>query len=257
MMPSEANFPMTTKQFLSRAEDFLRFGDVILSRSPTFTSWLIRLATNSPFSHSALVFLLPQPKNQLNNTFLLESVKSGVGIANLRIYIEGKSSRSQIAIKRLNQPWADEAFQKQVGGIMLDYVHAGYDFSKALKIGLSFVFGARLSWFKLLFGGRNSMSKAVQRTKHRRRNWIPPEFICGGFVQYGFLQAQLRRNGNPDDVIFRQGLSKYDYDELLAITPEDIAVTDQLEWVYVVRNGWVHEVKSYDQARRVISSAKL
>jgi Permuted papain-like amidase enzyme, YaeF/YiiX, C92 family len=256
MMPPDLKFPMTTKQFLIHAERLLQRGDIILSRSPTFTSWLIRVATNSPFSHAALVFLLPQTENGLNNTFLLESVKAGVGIANLKNYVEGKS-RSQIAIRRLEQPWADDAFQKQVGGIMLDYVHAGYDFSKALKIGFSFLFGARLGWSKLSGEPNESMRTAVKRTKRKKRNWIPPQFICGGFIQYGFLQAQLRRGGDSDEVIFRDGLTAHDYDELLAITPEDIATTEKLSWAYVIRNGWVHRVNSYDQARRIISSVKL
>ena len=62
-MPSDLQFPMTTKQFLIHAEQLLQRGDIVLSRSPTFTSWLIRMATSSPFSHAALVFLPPQSEN--------------------------------------------------------------------------------------------------------------------------------------------------------------------------------------------------
>ena len=256
MIPSDLKFPMTAKQFLANAEHYLQRGDIVLSRSSTFTSWLIRVTTASPFSHAAFVFLLQQTENGLNNTFLLESIKAGVGIANLKSYVEGKS-RSQIAIRRLERSWADDRFRKEVGGIMLDYVHAGYDFNRALKIGLSFLFGARLGWSKLSGKPGESMRLAVKRTKRKKRNWIPPQFICGGFIQYGFLQAQLRREGDAGDVIFRDGLTAHDYDELLAITPEDIATTEKLVWQYVIRNGWVHEVKTYAEAKRVMSSAKL
>jgi hypothetical protein len=256
MTSPDLKFPMTTRQFLNNAEQFLQRGDIVLSRSPTFTSWLIRVATNSPFSHAALVFLLPQSANALNNTFLLESIRAGVGIANLKTYVTGKS-RSQIAIRRLRRAWADDAFQKQVGGIMLDYVHAGYDFSKALKIGLAFLFSMRLGWSKLSGKSSESMRTAVKRTKRKKRNWIPPQFICGGFIQYGFLQAQLRRGGDADDVIFREGLTAHDYDELLAITPEDIATTVKLSWEYVIRNGWVYRVTTYEEAKRVMTSARL
>ena len=248
-----SHFPMRVNAFLANSHIYLRRGDILLSRSVTFYSWLIRIATNSPFSHCALVFLLPEPEKQLYNIFLLECVKSGVGVASLRSYISNKSERTQIAIKRLNQPWADDDFQKQVGGIMLDYVHTGYDFNRALKIGWAFLFGATLGWFKLFGNSNDTMSNAVKRTKRRSRNWIPPEFICGGFVQYGFLQALLRRHGNPADVIFRDGLKADDRDELLAITPEDIAQSNKLEWVYVIRGGWVHEVQSYAEARKFIS----
>jgi Permuted papain-like amidase enzyme, YaeF/YiiX, C92 family len=250
------HFPMRVNEFLANGHTYLRRGDILLSRSATVFSWLIRLATNSPFSHCALVFLLPQPEKQLYNTFLLESIKSGVGVANLRSYISNKSERNQIAIKRLNQPWADDEFQKQVGGIMLDYVHAGYDFNRALKIGWTFLFGVTLGWFKLFGKPNDTMSNAVKRTKRLSRNWIPPEFICGGFVQYGFLQAQMRHNGNPQDVIFRDGLNEYDRDELLAITPEDIAQSNKLEWAYVISRGWVHEVKSYADASKLISGGR-
>ncbi len=256
MMPSELTFPMTTKQFLIHAGSFLQRGDIVLSRSPTFTSWLIRFATNSPFSHAALVFLLPKPEERLNNTFLLESVRAGVGIANLRAYVQGKS-RSQVAIRRLEHPWADDDFHKLVGGIMLDYVHAGYDFNRAMKMGLSLVFGARLGWFKFWDSPNTSMRTAVRRTKRKKRNWIPPQFICGGFIQYGFLQAQLRRGGDPHNVIFRDELSDHDYDGLLAVSPEDIATSGKLTWQFVIRNGWVHRVADYDNVKRIISSAKL
>ncbi len=256
MTPSELTFPMTTKLFLANAEIFLQRGDIILSRSPTFTSWLIRFATNSPFSHAALVYLLPKPEERLNNTFLLESIRTGVGIANFRGYVEG-ITRSQIAIRRLERPWANDDFHKHVGGIMLDYVNAGYDFNRAVKMGLSLIFGARLGWSKFWDSPNMSMRKAVQRTKRQHRNWIPPQFICGGFIQYGFLQAQLRREGEPAEVIFRDGLSAHDYDGLLAVSPEDIATTEKLTWQYVIRNGWVHRAESYEAVKRIISSAKL
>jgi hypothetical protein len=246
-------FPMRVNEFLAHADLFLKRGDIVLSRSRTFYSWLIRIATNSPFSHCALVFLLPQPSEQFHNTFLLQSVKNGVGLASLRSYVFNKSEHNQMAIKRFNHSWADDEFQKQVGGIMLDYVNAGYDFNRALKIGLTFLFSITLGWFKIFGTSSTSMSNAVKRTKRRSRNWIPPQFICGGFVQYGFLQAQERRGGNPQDVIFRDGLNEYDRNELLAVTPEDIAQSAKLEWVYVIRNGWVHEVKTYAQARKSIS----
>ena len=246
-------FPMRVKEFLAHADQFLKRGDIVLSRSATFYSWLIRIATNSPFSHCALVFLLPQPAEQFHNTFLVQSVKNGVGLASLRSYVFSKSERNQMAIKRFNQSWADDEFQKQVGGIMLDYINAGYDFNRALKVDFTFLFSITLGWFKIFGSSNTSMSDAVKRTKRRSRSWIPPQFICGGFVQYGFLQAQERRGGNPQDVIFRDGLSEYDRDELLAVTPKDIAQTPKLEWAYIIRKGWVHEVKTYAEARKLIS----
>jgi hypothetical protein len=247
---------MTVKRFLADSETYLRRGDIVLSRSRTFWSWLIRTTTGSLFSHAAFVFLLPKEDERLDKTFLLESVSSGVGLANLQSYIEGKE-RSQIAIRRFEQPWADDDFMKHVGGIMLNHVHAGYDYSRAAKIGLSVLFGARLSWFKVAANAKTSMRKAVQKTRVSRRKWIPPQFICGGFIQYGFVEAQRRRGGNPADVVFLEGVAPDETDKLLATTPEDLARSHKLHWAYVIRNGWVYQVNSADDVRKVISSARL
>ncbi len=252
----ELKFPMTAREFLDHAEDLLQPGDIVLSRTRTFSSWLIRLATASPFSHAALVFLLPRRDEQLGNVFLLESVSTGVGLANLRSYVTGKF-RSQIAIRRLNRPWADDGFKKQVGGIMLDCVHAGYDYSLVLRLGLGALFGMRLGLSKISRGSANSMRRAVEKTKRQAIKWIPPQFICAGFVQYGFMQTQLRRGGEGEDVLFRADAHLGDPDSLLAVTPEDIARTDKLDWVFVIRNGWAYRVSSYEDAKKIMSSAKL
>jgi hypothetical protein len=256
MMPDDLKFPMRVGEFLDHAEELLQPGDIVLSRTRTFSSWLIRLATGSPFSHAALVFLLPRRDEQLNSAFLLESVSSGVGLANFKSYVTGRS-RSQIAIRRLNRPWADESFRKQVGGIMLDCVHAGYDFSLVLRLGLSALFGTRLGLSRLSRGSSGSMRRAVEKTKRQKHDWIPPQFICAGFVQYGFVEAQRRRDGAAEDVIFRKDAHAGSPDELLAVTPEDIAETDRLDWVFVIRNGWAYRVSSYAEAKKIISSVKL
>ncbi len=107
--PVALTFPMRVNVFLDHSEDYLQPGDIVLSRSRTLASWLIRHATASPFSHSAIVFLLPRREQQLNNAFLLEATSAGVGIANLQNYVLGKN-RSQIAIKRYDGAPAEFCF---------------------------------------------------------------------------------------------------------------------------------------------------
>ncbi len=140
---------------------------------------------------------------------------------------------------------------------MLDRVNAGYDFGVVLRLGLSVLFGLQLGWSNISRGSNKSMQAAVERTKNRLLRWIPPQFICAGFVQYGFLQAQLRRGGDPSEVIFRDDVNVSDKQKLLAITPEDMAKSEKLQWLYVIRNGWVHEAASYAHARRIMNSAPL
>ncbi len=35
-------------------------------------------------------------------------------------------------------------------------------------------------------------------------------------------------------------------------TPEDLAASGKLEWLYFVKNGMVHKVGSYDEVRKLI-----
>ena len=37
--------------------------------------------------------------------------------------------------------------------------------------------------------------------------------------------------------------------DLEAITPDDLAQSDRLEWLYFIRNGKVHKVGSYSEVR--------
>jgi hypothetical protein len=247
-------FPMRVKQFLALPEQKLHRGDIILSRSPTLSSWLIRKATGSFFSHAALVFLVPQPEEGFNSAFLLESTSAGVGLSNLQSYVGGRRPQADIAILRLEGEGFDEGYFKKVRGLMLDHVKAGYDYGRVLNLGLSLNFGARLWWSRMSKGGKGSMREAIRRTRKRLIKWVPPQFICSGFIQYGFVEALRREDRPASAALFKEGLSEFDRDGILAVTPDDIAQSPKLTWKYVVRRGWVYEVTDYPQAQKIISS---
>jgi hypothetical protein len=249
----QPRFPMRVSRFLDEPLPFINRGDIVLSRSPTLSSWAIRKATGGYFSHAALMFLVPQPDDGFNNAFLLESTGNGVGLANLRSYVGGKNPHADIAILRLEGSQYSENYFKKVRGLMLDHVQAGYDYGRVLNLGLALNFGARLGWSVLSKGGPGSMREAIRRTRTRRLNWVPPQFICSGFIQYGFVEA-MRRDGLPvDPVLFKESLSEFDRDGILAVTPEDVANSTKLAWKYVIRRGWVHQAASYGEARKIIS----
>jgi hypothetical protein len=253
IVPEAPDFPMRVNQFLDEPQPFINRGDIILSRSATLSSWAIRTATGGYFSHAALMFLVPQPDDGFNNAFLLESTGNGVGLANLRSYVGGKRSHADVAILRLEGSQYTEQYFKKVRGLMLDHVKAGYDYGRVLSLGLALNFGARLGWSVLSKGGSESMREAIRRTRKRQINWIPPQFICSGFIQYGFVEA-LRRDGlSAEPVLFKDTLSEFDRDGILATTPADLANSSKLTWKYAIRRGWVHDVRSYSDARRVIS----
>lgn len=248
--------PYTVSQFLNTADQHLRKGDIILSRSPTLISWVIRKATGSSFSHAALVFVVRDPQDGYENTFLLESTGLGVGIANLRHYIVGRRPKAEIAILRFKDTDLSPAFFNHVRGLMLDHVKSEYDYSVVLRLALSLVFGARLGYAKISKGSNLAMQTAVERTRKRIMKWLPPQFVCSGFIQYGLVKAAVQEGIDPDRVVMRSGLNVNNGNDLLAVTPDDFATSDKLQWLYVARRGWVYKVDNRERALKVISGGR-
>jgi Permuted papain-like amidase enzyme, YaeF/YiiX, C92 family len=236
----QPKFPMRVSDFLTRADRYLDRGDIILTRGNYLSSRVIRWIIGSFFSHAAMVFLLPQQDNGFNNTFMLESMPTGIGLAKLKSYIGGQNPSEDVAILRMEGEGINEAYFKQVGALMLDYVKTSYDFGRAINLGLSLFFSLRRKW------------SPKGRSYSSLKQWVPSQFICSGFIQYGFVEALRRKGIDPTQVIFKQSLSPNDRDGLLAISPEDIAKSNKPKWLYAIRRGWVYEVKSFDEAQSVI-----
>ncbi len=75
--------------FLDRKDEkpYLRVSDVVLrvNKDPKEVfARLIRVVTNSKWSHSALVYLLSKPRKGYNNTFLVEAMTKGIHITSWR-----------------------------------------------------------------------------------------------------------------------------------------------------------------------------
>ena len=268
----EEVWPMPVEDFL--AGKYLERADVVLTRRAwDVASWAIRWATNSPFSHAAMVFTGPQFESGYTSTFVIESGTSGVDLTNLRDYIADKSAF--IAIKRFKQPWFDEAKQSRVRGLLLDKIKASYNYWAIGTIARNLWFGVERS----VSGDQKTMRR------FRERKWdAPTEFICSGLVQIGFVEAALEyikagtlpptalnevvfekeaatRLPERDDwgyldaesskttaVLFR----KQNFDALQSVTPEDLASSEKLEWLYFIKNGLVYKVTSYADVRKLI-----
>ena len=175
----EEVWPMPVEDFL--AGKYLERADVVLTRRAwDVSSWAIRWATNSPFSHAAMVFTGPQFESGYTSTFVIESGTSGVDLTNLRDYIADKSAF--IAIKRFKQPWFDEPKQSRVRGLLLDKIKASYNYWAIGTIARNLWFGVERS----VSGDQKTMRR------FRERKWdAPTEFICSGLVQIGFVEAAL------------------------------------------------------------------
>src|SRR5260221_8157611 len=98
---AELKFPMPAGLFFDNADIFLNRGDILLSRSPTWASQIIRMFSGSFFSHAAMVFLLPQANEGFTHTFVIESLFKGVGLANLQTYVGGRHPIEEVGILRL------------------------------------------------------------------------------------------------------------------------------------------------------------
>ena len=268
----EEVWPMPVEDFL--AGKYLERADVVLTRRAwDVSSWAIRWATNSPFSHAAMVFTGPQFESGYTSTFVIESGTSGVDLTNLRDYIADKSAF--IAIKRFKQPWFDEVKQSRVRGLLLDKIKATYNYWAIGTIARNLWFGVERS----VSGDRKTMRR------FRERNWdAPTEFICSGLVQIGFVEAALEyikagtlpptalnevvfepeaatrlperedwgyldaESSKTTAVLFR----KQNFDALQSVTPEDLAASEKLEWLYFIKNGMVYKVATYDDVRKLI-----
>src|SRR5437764_13591999 len=66
---------------------YLRVSDIVLriNKSPKEVfAHLIRIATNSKWSHSALMYLISDPPKGFHNTFLVEALTRGIHITSWR-----------------------------------------------------------------------------------------------------------------------------------------------------------------------------
>ena len=228
--------------------EYLQRSDIILVGGSGLTSKIISYFTKSLFSHAALVFLISNKDKGFEHNFLIESVTSGVDVTAFDYYA-AKSKNKPIAILRLEQEWFDIPLQNQIRGSMLNYIKSDYDFMTILKITGYIV-------KKLFFGLKvRSIKKSIQ--KGRR---VPNQFICSGFVQYGYYSSvkKMTEAGDLsasaiDKVLFRSDLGQDSADsELLSVTPEDLASSDKLSWKYVIKNGMVYKVESARQGREIL-----
>ncbi len=248
---------------------------VLTRRDWDLASWMIRWATGSPFSHAAMVFTGPQFESGYSTTFVIEAGTGGVDLTNLRDYIADKSAF--LAIKRFRREWFDEPKQARVRGLLLDKIKASYNYWAIGHILRNLWFGVERS----VRGDKDTIQS------YRDREWdAPNEFICSGLVQVGFVEAVLEyikadelpayslnevvfeplaATRLPDKgdwgyldpetkkstaVLFR----KQNFDALQSVTPETLAASEKLEWLYFIKEGMVYKVTNYDDVKKLVAS---
>lgn len=268
-------WPMKVETFLKG--DFLERGDVVLTRRDwDLTSYIIRAATNSPFSHAALVFAKANQEPGITQNFVIEAGTGGVDITNLSDYVASKNG--YVAIKRFPRSWFDMAMKARVRGVLLDKIKGKYDFWAIGRIAQALWFGVQNS-LQHETATESRHEKTIR--KYKANNWTPPnDFICSGLVQMGFVETTIEyiKNGALppsalSDVVFLKSAEKWlpdsagwgqlgkygsdvasyfarqNLDSLRSVTPEDLASSEKLDWQYLIRDGMVYKVASYDDVK--------
>ena len=254
----------TVDEFLK--SDKLKRADVVLvGGKKSFFSRMIKKATNSHWSHAALVFVIPHRETGFENTFVIESIGDGVDITDLRYYVKDHAGEYDVGIRRLDHDWFSGdgnglKIRKRVRGNMLNSIKAEYDFSAILHIGMmllrKFIFGIRARF--------SGLEKTVNKTRAKGGR-VPSQFICSGFMQYGFyyaIKSMIDKGELHDEtlheVIFNPHLDSAsgisDYDVILTTTPENIAATNKLTWKYVIKNGKVYDVRSNNEVDDILKN---
>lgn len=271
----EPVWPMPVSAFLTG--DYLKCADVILTRKHRdFRSVLIRWAMGGHFSHAGMIFAVPSRREGFNNTFVIEAASEGVDLANLFDYLNDR--RSVVGIRRLSRPWFAPELHGLVRGRLLNSIKARYSYRTAFR-----AFWSVLDQVSYGLKNRWSGSKKAVNARLRQQLLPPNEFICSGLVQLGFITAlgDLVQNGELEpralaDVIFdpllapmldQTNWSQHKPDEqleivwdtvhsfsdvLAAVTPEHLAMTPKLEWIYVVRDQMVYPALSEVDAAQLL-----
>jgi hypothetical protein len=254
---------------------YLQRADILIMRGHKPFSKAIRYATNSPFSHAAMVFLVPEPEQGFEHTFILEAVPLGVDVSRLAHDVDPKKDgtyAAAVAVVRLSVPWFTDDLARTVRGHTLNFIEAGYDWTTCWDIAKGVI-------LTRLFGRKeevpHAFAKAINKAQSRG-GLAPGNFVCSGLVQYGYLRAlrDLASGPNPgiseadarlglfnprlkdvaslDDML---GDEQMCFSTLLSTTPDEISRCPQLEWKYVILKGQVYSVANRDEAVKLVEQA--
>jgi hypothetical protein len=196
----------------------LRVSDVILrcNHNPReILSHFIRLASNSKWSHSALVYLLNDPPKGFNNTFLVEAMMTGIRMASWRNEVV-PYEQFTVGIKRPRLEWYIETpyeiskhdshdpedehgigFLRHVRGIAIDQINGLYDHKAVYELTALYV--ERVARRRL--SRIPQVAEAAETVARLFRKWDESDtsrttilrFMCSGLIQYSFFEALRRR----------------------------------------------------------------
>jgi hypothetical protein len=202
--------------FLQTSDEgpYLRVSDIVLRVNDNpreLFSRFIRIATNSQWSHSALLYLLSDPPRGYDNTFLVEALTTGVRIASWRNEVV-PFDQFTVGIKRLNLDWYVEsplelskhdqddsedvhgiAYLRHTRGLALDQINNLYDHKVVWE--LTSLYLKRYAQVHLpglpIFAELAGKAAAffMKADQAQTGDQLDLRFICSGLVQYAFFAA--------------------------------------------------------------------
>ena len=197
---------------------YMRVSDVVLRvnlNPKDVFSRIIRFATNSAWSHTALLYLISDPPQGYDNTFLVEAMTSGIRVASWRNEVFPFETFT-VGIRRLPLDWYAEtphdiarrdpndpedtpgiALLRHVRGMALDQVNGLYDENAIFEMVA--LYAERVA--KRHFAAIPEIAAAADNAANLFRKWDESDanassvlrFICSGLVQHSFFSALRRR----------------------------------------------------------------
>ncbi|HEU5227469.1 MAG TPA: hypothetical protein VFU49_06620 [Ktedonobacteraceae bacterium] len=207
------------------AEPSIRVADIVLreNKSPKEVfAHMIRIATGSKWSHSAIFYLISNPRKGFDNTFLVEALTKGVHLASWRNEVI-PFEQFTVGIKRPRLDWYVEtpyeaslhepcnprdvpgvAYLHHVRGIAMDQLNGLYDHKTVFE--LTALYAERVARRHL--GMIPQVAEAADAVAGFFKKWDEKSssaesmlrFICSGLVQYSFFEALRVRIKNNIDI---------------------------------------------------------
>ena len=192
----------------------LQVSDIVLreNKSPKEVfAHLIRLATNSKWSHSALLYLISDPAKGFDNTFLIEALTKGIHITSWRNEVV-PYKKFTVGIKRPNLDWYVETpyehslhnprdpedthgidYLRHVRGIAMDQFNGLFDHKTVFELGSLYI--ERVA--RRHIGAVPQVAEAADAVATLFKKWDESSssktniarFVCSGLVQYSFFWA--------------------------------------------------------------------
>jgi hypothetical protein len=192
----------------------LRVSDVVVRTNldpAQIFSRFIRMATNSQWSHSALLYLINDPPMGFDNTFLVEAMTSGVRVASWRNEVVPFNNFT-VGIRRPRLDWYVETpreiskhdatdpedvigidYLRHIRGMAIDQINNLYDHNivwELTSLYIERVAREHLTGIPLI---AEAAAGAANMFKHWEEDSAKAEsmfrFICSGLVQYCFFEA--------------------------------------------------------------------